>query len=193
MSSTETEQMTAIDRVLQGLDKVRVMICSNNYSIIGQVYYSREERFLDTLNKGLIIQKQRTKNILILDQALLVKPDGQKEKIPGLCFVSKESIVFIGTFDKTRASTSESINAVRAYPWRKKDKVSVKMVFAGKYRLVGHIHNDPWVLPVSSFESADDFLPMTDTTVISSLEPEEIHFDFVAINKKQIFLIQVSQ
>ena len=180
-----------IEKMLAGLEKVRVMVCCNNYSIIGQTYYPSEHRFLDMLNKDLVIDKQCTTKFLIITQVLLINPDGEKEQIPSACFVSKDSIIFIGTFDETRSTTSENINTVKAYPWRKKNIIAAKIVFAGKYRLTGQIHNDPWSLPVRSVESQNKFLPMTNVRVISSLELREIHFDFIAVNKNHISLLQV--
>ena len=185
-------QNSDIERMLTNLENVRVMICFDNYSIIGQTYYQAEQRFLDMLNKDFVIDKQRIRDFLIVTQALLINPGGEKEQIPSPCFVSKDSIIFIGTFDETRSTTSENINAVKAYPWREKNIMSVRMVFAGKYRIVGQIHGDPRVLPVCYVESQNKFLPMTNVRVISSLEPSEISFDFVAINRNHVSLFQLS-
>ena len=181
-----------IEEMLTNLENVRVMICFDNYSIIGQTYYQAEQRFLDMLNKDFVIDKQRIRDFLIVTKALLVNPGGEKEQIPSPCFVSKDSIIFIGTFDETRSTTSENINTVKAYPWREKNVISAKMVFAGKYRLVGQIHGDPMVLPVRYIESQNKFLPMTNVKVISSLEPSEISFDFVAVNRNHVSLFQLS-
>lgn len=185
-------QRDGIEAELTNLESVRVMICFNHSSIIGQTYYQAEQRFLDVLNKDFIMEKQRIKNFLIINQALIIKPGGEKEQIPGLCFINKNSIIFIGTFDETRSTTSENINnKVKAYPWREKDAISVKMDLAGRYRLSGQIYGDPTVLPVHYIESKNQFLPMTSVSVSSSLEPKEITFDFVAINKDYISLLEL--
>ena len=181
-----------IEKMLTNLENVRVMICFDNFSIIGQTYYQAEQRFLDMLNKDFVIDKQRVRDFLIVTKALLVNPGGESEQIPSPCFVSKDSIIFIGTFDETRSTTSENINTIKAYPWREKNVMSVKMVFAGKYRLVGQIHGDPMVLPVRYIESQNKFLPMTNVKVISSLEPSEISFDFAAVNRNHVSLFQLS-
>ncbi len=191
MDCLPLNQDSDIEKMLANLEKVRVMICFSNYSIIGQTYYQAEQRFLDMLNKDLVINKQRITDFLIVAQALLINPGGEKEQITSPCFVSKDSIIFIGTFDETRSTTSENINTVKAYPWREKNVMSARMVFAGKYRLIGQIHGDPGVLPVRSFESQKKFLPMTNVRVISQ-EPSEISFDFVAVNRNHISLFQVS-
>jgi len=190
MDSVHLNQHDDIENMLAGLEKVRVMICFDNYSIIGQTYYSSEQRFLDMLNKDLVLGKQRTKNFVIVTEALLIHPDGEKEQIPGPCFVSKDSMIFIGTYDETRSTTSESINSAKAYPWRGKNVTSANVVFAGKYRLIGQIYHDPWMLPVCSVESQSKFLPMTSVRVIYSPEPREIFFDFLAVNKNYISLFQ---
>ena len=190
MDRVHLNQHNEIDKMLTELEKARVMICFDNYSIIGQTYYSSEQRFLDMLNKDLILGKQRTENFVIVTEAFLTSPDGEKEQIPSPCFVSKDSIIFIGTFDETRSTTTQSINSVKAYPWREKDVISVKMVFAGKYRLIGQMHSDPSMLPVRVVESRNNFLPMTNVRVICSLEPREIFFDFVAVNKNHVSLFQ---
>ena len=41
-----------IEKMLANLENVRVMICFDNYSIIGQTCYQAEQRFLDMLNKA---------------------------------------------------------------------------------------------------------------------------------------------
>ncbi|MFC1961870.1 hypothetical protein ACFLWN_02350 [Chloroflexota bacterium] len=185
-------QHSDIEKMLMNLEKVRVMVCFDNYSIIGQTYYQAERRFLDMLNKDFVMNKKRVTEFLIVTQALLVNQAGEKEQIASPCFVRKDSIVFIGTFDETRSTTSENINTYKAYPWREKNAMSAKMVFAGIYRLVGQIHSDPLVLPVHSIESKNKFMPMTNVRVISSLEPREISFDFVAVNKNHVSLFQLS-
>ncbi|MFC1902133.1 hypothetical protein ACFLX3_04325 [Chloroflexota bacterium] len=192
MDYLSLKQHSDIEQMLTNLENVRVMICFDNYSLIGQAYYQTEQRFLDMLNKDLVIDKQRIRDCLIVTQALLTIPDGEKEQIPGPFFVSKDSIIFIGTFDETRSTTSETINAVKTYPWIEKNVMPAKMVFAGKYRLVGQIHGDPKVLPARYIESQNKFLPMTNTKVISPIESREISFDFLAVNKNRISLFQVS-
>ena len=192
MDSLPLNKQSDIEKMLTNLENVRVMICFDNYSIIGQTYYQAEQRFLDMLNKDFVIGKQRIRDSLIITKALLINPGGEKEQIPSPCFVNKDSIIFIGAFDETRSSTSENINTVKAYPWREKDEISVKMVFAGKYRLDGQIHSDPRVLPVHYIESQKRFLPMTSARVISTLEPSEITFNFVAVNRNRVSLFQLS-
>ena len=192
MNYLPLNQHSDIEKMLTNLENVRVMICFDNYSIIGQTYYQAEQRFLDMLNKDFVINKQRVRDFLIVTKALLITPGGEKEQITSPCFVSKDSIIFIGTFDETRSTTSENINTVKAYPWREKNVMSAKMVLAGKYKLVGQIHGDPSVLPVRYIESQNKFLPMTNVKVISSLEPSEISFDFVAVNRNHVSLFQLS-
>lgn len=179
-----------IKRMLTELEKVRVMVCFENLEIIGQTYYPPEQRFLDMLNNDIVLGKQRIRDFIIVTDALLVNPDGEKEQIPNPCYISKNSIILIGTFDETRSTTSESINSVRAYPWRKKTILPARMMFAGKYRLVGHMHSDPGALPTSTIESRNRFLPMTNVEVTSPLEQREIFFDFLAVNNKHVSLFQ---
>lgn len=190
MNNAPFDQQNDIEKILTKLERVRVMICFGNNSIIGQIQYSSEQRFLDMLNKDLVLGEQRIKNFVVVTQALLINPDGEKEQIPNPCFVSKDSIVFIGTFDETTSTTSENINSFKAYPWREKDVISVTVTLAGKYRLTGQIHNNPGLLPIRSVESKDNFLPMTNVSVISSPEPPEIFFKFAAINKNYISIFQ---
>ncbi|MFC1870109.1 hypothetical protein ACFLYE_02425 [Chloroflexota bacterium] len=190
MDCVHSNRQDDIEKMLAGLEKVRVMIGCNHFNIIGQTYYSSEQRFIDMLNKDSVIEKQCITKSLIVTQALLTTSGGEKEQIPGPCFVSKDSIIFIGTFDETRATTSEEINSVKAYPWTGKYIIPTKILCAGKYRLIGQIHSDPCVLPILPIESRDKFLPMTNVSVISLPELREISFDFVAINKNHISLFQ---
>lgn len=192
MESLNVNQNNDIEKLLGGLEKVRVMICCDNHSIIGQTHYSSERRFLDMLNKDFFLGKQRITNFVIVTQALLMNPDGEKEQIESPCFVNKDSIIFIGTFDETKSTTSQKINLVNTYPWTEKSTISANMVFAGKYRLTGQIHSEPWALPIRSIESRDRFMPMTDVRVISEPELREINFDFVAVNKSHLSLFQIS-
>ncbi|MFC1942243.1 hypothetical protein ACFLWU_03385 [Chloroflexota bacterium] len=193
MDCLPLNQHRDIEGMLTNLEKVKVLICFDNYGIIGQTYYQAEQRFLDMLNKDFVIDKQRSKDFLIVTQSLLMGLDGEKEQIASPCFVNKHSIIFIGTFDETTSTTSENINTIKAYPWREKNIVPVKMVLAGKYRIVGQIHGDPKALPVHYIESQNEFLPMTNAKVISPLVPSEISFNFAAVNRNHISLFQLSQ
>ena len=192
MDQINTSHKIDMKKMINELEQVRVMICSNNCIIIGQLYYSPKQRFLDMLNKGFDLEQYHFNQFIIVDQPLLINSDGERERTPGTCFINKDSVVFIGTFEKTRSTTSETINSVKLYPWRKKDVLQVNMVLVGQHKLVGQMHNDPRILPLYSIESHDNFLPMTDVKVYSSLEPHEISFDFVAVNKNKAFMIQIS-
>ena len=106
MDSVNLNQNSDIEKLLTGLEKAKVMICFDNQSMIGQAHYSSQQRFLDMLNKDLFLGKQRIKNFVVVTQALLINSDGEKEQIQNPCFINKDSIIFIGTFDETRATTS---------------------------------------------------------------------------------------
>ena len=80
-------QRSDIEKALTELEKVRVMICLDDYSIIGQMYYQADKRFLDVLNKDLLMDKQRIADFLVVTQGLIISPDGEKEQMTTPCFL----------------------------------------------------------------------------------------------------------
>ena len=179
-------------KILNNLEKVRVMIFLYDCVIIGQVLCFSNSRFLDMLNEGLILDEYRIKDFLIVKQPLLINLDGKKKKMSGPWFIKKDSVSFIGTFDETKSTTSEVVNSHRFYPWREKNRMLVTIVLNGQHNLVGEFHNDPWSLPILAIDSYKIFIPMTNVIVSSSLMPQEINFDFIAVNKNQTHLIKIS-
>ena len=192
MDFLPSNQHSDIEKMLVNLEKVKVMICFENFSILGQTYYQAEQRFLDVLNEGLVINEQRVTEFLIVSHALLTRLGGEKEQMTGPCFVNKDSILFVGTFGETRFTTSKNINTTKVYPWIEKNVMLLKLSFVDKYKLIGEIHGVPGVLPMHYIKSQKKFLPMTNVKVTSLMEPSEISFDFVAVNRNRVSFFQVS-
>ena len=127
MTYLDTQKEVAIRSALSRFEKVRVMLHSNDNLFFGQLYYSDKVRFLDTLNRGLDFKTTPIKSYLIMDEVIMVHHDNEKEQIEGTCFFAKDSVDFIGTFDETKSTSSEIIDTVRLYPWRKKEASSSAM------------------------------------------------------------------
>ena len=134
MDGIYLDQNGDIESLLNDLEKVSVMVGFDRHSIIGNTYYRAEQRFLDMLNKNIVIKSQPVAEFIVITQGLLISPGGEKERVAGPCFINKDSIIFIGAFDETRSTTSQQVDKVKGYPWTEKNPTSVEIYCDDKYR-----------------------------------------------------------
>ena len=185
------QQQQKLKGILEKFKAARVMICSDYYKIIGQTYYSGQQRFIDMLNKDLILGEERISNFIVVTEAVLINPEGGKEPVAGPVFVGKDSIAFIGAFDETMSTTSKKVNSVNFYPWREKYPVTSKLILRGDHILTGQIFGNPQALPVHSVEAHSRFMPMVDVRILSSPEIQDMCFQFAAVNKDYLYLMEL--
>lgn len=189
MSLTGAAQNDIMADVVERCENIRVMGLVKDLVLYGKLYYSGKRRFLDTLNKGLGMKNSPDKQYFLMDDVMLVDRRGDQDKIEGTCLVPRESVAFIGAFDETRPSMSESIDSVKFYPWRKKEPHEVSVVLGDDFSLTGTVYLDPNDGSSLAPGSDECFLPATEVTVRSSRFVRDLKFTFVALNTRLMVLL----
>lgn len=189
MSLNTIAQIDSMADVVGRCENIRVMLLTNAVVVYGRLYYSEKRRFLDTLNKGMGMKNSPDKRYLLMDEVLLVDHRGDKETIRGTCLIPREMVTFIGTFDETRPSTSESVDSGKMYPWRKKESHGVNVILGDDFSMTGTVYLDQNDKSSFALGSDECFVPATDVVVRSPRLVEDLRFNFLALNPRLMVVL----
>lgn len=170
------------------LKQVKVLVCTETCTFIGNAYCGNHQRLLDTLNQSTMANSiQLGKDFLPLTQVEVALPNGEKKAIPET-YVRKSGILFVGEISEGKPAISQIKHRLMAYPMRPKTPLAVE-IHMPLYILRGQMHGEAWQQILDVVDRADKFIAMTDVEAYRTLDHAASTFDFIAVNRDKIIYI----
>ena len=132
-------------------------------------------------------QLQVGSDFLPLTEVEVLFPDKSKEHMAST-YVRKTNILLVAEKSGGQPEAVDVKGTPRVYPMREKKPIGVE-VYMSLYTLVGSMHGEMWQQLLDTLNRDERFLPLTNVNISPPLATGESRFDFVAINKDQIFYV----
>jgi hypothetical protein len=172
------------------LHKAEVVVCTGSCTFVGHTYRSHQQRLLDALNKGFVVDSSRIgRDFVPLTEVEVFFPDKRRECMAST-YIMKANILLVAEKSGGQPGMPDIKDRPKTYPMRTKIPIEAEVCMP-LYTLVGKMHGKMWQQLLDTVTGDDMFLPLTNVAISPELISGESRFSFVAINKNQI--IYVSQ
>jgi hypothetical protein len=171
-------------KVLGSAKKTAVVAVTSSYTFNGYLNHASNERVLDVMNQGSVIDKERLpEDFLQLTEVKIISSDGQKKHKSPSCLVAKPNILFVA--EKNIWPNCSQITTPPHPLYIPKKPVCVEILLPG-IAMLAKVHICDWQQPMNVVNTMQNFLPLTMVELSSELSTGEVQFDFIAINRNQI-------
>ncbi len=186
--TTESRTYTTDIWKLQGTSKkTPVVAVTNSYTFSGNLNHANDERVLDVLNKGSVIDKETLpEDFVQLTNVEVISANGQKKNYSPSCLIAKPNILFVAE-NKVEQNHSNSIKTQHPLYIPKKS-VCVEILMPD-LAILARIHVCDWQRPMNVVNTTQSFLPLTMVEFSSRLSSGDVKFDFIAVNRNQILFM----
>jgi hypothetical protein len=183
--SPRPNSMPEIDSKLK---QVKVLVCTETCTFIGNAYCGSHQRLLDTLNQSAVSNSiQLGKDFLPLTQVEVALPNGEK-KGTAQTYIRKSNILFVGEIGEAKPAISQIKCRPIAYPMRPKTPMAAE-IHMPQYVLRGQMYGEAWQQILDVVDRADKFIAMTNVEAYRTTDHAASTLDFVAVNRDKIIYV----